>query len=66
MKTFLCEYRFRGAQWPLKIEAETAEEAKWRIGALGNAVLLGESQGNLPGWCPSFVPDLLCWWRNRR
>lgn len=64
-KAYLCEYPYQGARWGFEIRALDRADAEARLKAIGWGVVLGESQGRLPGWLPVWIVRLVCWWKNR-
>nr|AAD13847.1 OrfG [Leptolyngbya sp. PCC 6402] len=52
-KTFLCEYRYKGATWCFEITAESYEEAQQKMKCVSQGIVLGEIKAKIPysfGW----------------
>lgn len=47
-KKYLCEYRYRGERWSIHLYASSFEEAEYRLQALSQGKVLGESKAIIP------------------
>lgn len=67
-REYLFTYRFGGAEWGTSVFADSPDEAKEKIKAVGMARYDGELMMRIPAIVPAagLLTRLICWWNNRR
>ena len=68
VREFLFTYHFGGVSWGTSVFADSTEEAKEKIKAVGMARYDGELMMRIPAATPGggLIASLICWLRNRR
>jgi hypothetical protein len=64
-REFLFTYRFGGAEWGTSVFADSADEAREKIKAVGMARYDGECMARIPAMRGGgLLVRLIAWWKN--
>ncbi len=63
-KTFLCEYKYKGATWAFEVKAESWKDAEQRLSQLSKGKVLGEVQAIIPAPGVGWLVKLWTWLAN--
>lgn len=66
-KTYVFTYSYHGIPYVIEVRAESPAAAKDRLQAAAFYGLYGgELQASIPAGVGSWLPRLICWWKNLR